>query len=479
VTRLLPAHVLVGAAVIGLAAANAVRLPAFVAALGALVGFLAVVVTSAGWSRVSALAVVVAVAGCWLGSERLASLDRSVLVRDVGRSGDAVLDVTGPARTGSYEVRAPARVRTFAGRRIDEPVQVELPLGRAPPQGAILDALVVVRAPRPAANGFDEATWLRRQGIHVVLRLDRWRVVGRRGGVGGLADRIRTWLAGGSARGLDGDRRAVVEGVLLGDDSALTPELKAAFRRSGLYHLLAVSGTNVVLLVAGVLAAAWLVAIPRAIAHVLALGAIAAYVLAVGAQPSVVRAAVAGAAVSIAWLLAREAERWHVLLLGALALLAWNPYVIFDAGFELSFAAVVAIFAGAGPFARVLEGYPVPAKIRGAVSLAAVCGVATAPVLWLRFGAVPLLGVVANALVEPAAAPLLGLAFASAAVEPVAPPLATALAWLNGFVAEYVAWCARVISAAPFAQVGGRAAALTVAGLLAVAAYASRRWRSP
>src|SRR5207248_3847056 len=132
--------------------------------------------------------------------------------------------------------------------------------------------------------------------VHVVLRVDAWHVVGRRGGIGGVADRLRRWLRTSAAPGLTGERRALVNGVLLGDDTGLSDGLKQAFRRSGLYHLLAVSGQNVVLLAAGVLTAAYVLGIARAWGHVGALAAIAAYVLAVGPQPSVIRAAVAGGA---------------------------------------------------------------------------------------------------------------------------------------------------------------------------------------
>ena len=64
------------------------------------------------------------------------------------------------------------------------------------------------------------------------------------------------WLRRSSSPGLTGERRALVEGVLLGDDGGLSDGSKRAFRRSGLYHLLAVSGQNVVLLAGGVLALA-------------------------------------------------------------------------------------------------------------------------------------------------------------------------------------------------------------------------------
>jgi competence protein ComEC len=338
--------------------------------------------------------------------------------------------------------------------------------------------LAVVRTPRGPSNGFDERTWLRRQGIHVVLHVDEWTVVGRRGGLGAVADRLRAWLRRASAPGLTGERRAVLEGVLLGDDNQLSDSLKTSFRRSGLYHLLAVSGQNVVLLAGGVLGLAWLLGLPRMAGHIGALAAIAGYVLAVGPQPSVIRAAVSGTAVSVAWLLGRERDAWHVLLLAAIVLLAWNPYAIFDAGFQLSFAAVIAIFVFAGPLERRLEGYPGTTSLRKVVAVSISCSAVTAPLLWLQFGRIPLLGVVANALAEAAIGPLLALAFAAAVIDTVAPPLAAIVAWLNGWLAAYVAFCARLIGSVPFAQASGRGAGLAVAGLLLAAAYAWRRWQT-
>lgn len=473
----LPAHVVAAAAVGGLCWSDVVRLDAGPAWWPALVAVL-VLAAAPRWAALALGALVVLLAGWWWGSARLDALDRSPLLAEVDRAARVTAVITAEPRVGTFEQRVFARVSAFGARRADEPVQLELPLGRAPPQGARVSLLAVVQLPRGPSHGFDERTWLRRQGVHVVLKVDEWTVTGRRGGVGGAGDRVRGWLRGASAPGLTGERRALVEGVLLGDDNGLTPGLKNAFRRSGLYHLLAVSGQNVVLLAGGVLGLALLLGIPRAWAHLGALAAIAGYVLAVGPQPSVIRAAVSGAAVSVAWLAARERDPWHVLLLAAVVLLAWNPYTLYDAGFQLSFAAVIAIFLAVGPVLRVLEGYPVPSWIGGAVAVSAACSVATAPILWLQFGAVPLLGILANALVELAVGPLLGLAFAAAAVDPVAPPLAAGLAWLNGWVAAYIALCARAVSAVPAAQARGPGAALAAAGSLGIAAYAWRRWRT-
>jgi competence protein ComEC len=130
-------------------------------------------------------------------------------------------------------------------------------------------------------------------------------------------------------------------------------------------------------------------------------------------------------------------------------------------------------------FVRKLEGYPVPAKLAGVVAVSTACGVATAPILWLQFHAVPLLTVPANALAAPAVAPLLGLAFAAALAGLVSPPAATAIAWLNGLCAAYLAACARVVGGLPGAQVtSGRSLVELLLVGAAVGAYAWRRWLS-
>ncbi|MGZ4333015.1 MAG: ComEC/Rec2 family competence protein [Gaiellaceae bacterium] len=469
--RPLPAHVVVGACAVGLAASDAVRLHAPLQAAPAAIGA-ALLAAPGSWARVGLAAALVLVAGWWWGSTRLDTLDRSVLASRIGTAGRFVVTTTAEARTGRFDQRQ-------LGRTDGERVELELRVGRAPPQGARVSLLALVKAPRGPKNGFDERTWLRRQGVHVVLRVDEWHVIGRRHGVGGIADRLRRWLRGASAPRLTGERRALVEGVLLGDDAGLSDGLKQAFRRSGLYHLLAVSGQNVVLLASGVLALFVVLGIGRVWGHVGALAAIGAYVLAVGPQPSVIRAAIAGAAVSVAWLAGRLRDAWHVLLLAACGLLAWNPYTLFDAGFQLSFGAVAAIFLLGGPFRRELEGYPMPAWLRTALAISAACTIVTAPLLWLQFGRVPLYGVAANALVEPAVPLLLGLAFAAAGVAPVAPGLASALAWLNGWVAVYIAACARAVAALPGAQVSGRGAATAAAVALLLAAAAWGRLRRP
>jgi predicted membrane metal-binding protein len=232
-----PRHFLLGALCGGIASANAVRAP-LVALAAAAVGLAAATGLVPPQRRFGLLAIALALAGWWWGSARLDALDRSVLRAEVGRAERTLVTVTGPSRRGRFSMRALGLVTRFGRLRPHEAILLELPLGRSPPQGAELEALGVLALPRPAANGFDERAWLRRHGVHVVLHVDRWRAVGRRGGLGGVADSLRSRLAASVAIGLHGDRRAVLEGVVLGDDQDLPDELRRRFRASGLYHLL-------------------------------------------------------------------------------------------------------------------------------------------------------------------------------------------------------------------------------------------------
>lgn len=466
---------LAGSACAGLALSNLISVS--VLAAGALgLAALAGIAVLDGAARVGALAVVLAAAGLWWGSVRLDAMDASALSSEIGESGWVEVAVTGPARQTPWAVRVPAEVRAFRGEQLRERVLLVLPVGRSPPRGAILETSVRVVEPRVAENGFDERAWLARQGIHVILRGGSWRQVGARGGIAGVGDRLRDRIERAVGRGVEGVRRALVLGVVLGEDEGLSERVRQDFRASGLAHLLAVSGQNVAYIALGVLGLGWLLRLPRVVRELLTLGAIAAYVLAVGWQPSVIRAGVAGALASLAWLVARPRDRWHFLALGALVLLTWTPTALLEPGFQLSFAAVAAIFVGVPRAGRWFEGYPVPRRLAEVLSIALTCGIATAPIVLLHFGQAPVYTVLANALAWPAMPLVLALGLLAAAAEPVAPGAAVALAWLAGWAAAWLDFVARIVASLPGAQIGARAAIVAV--LLVAAGWAGVRYAS-
>ncbi|HEX6653572.1 MAG TPA: ComEC/Rec2 family competence protein [Thermoleophilaceae bacterium] len=315
--------------------------------------------------------------------------------------------------------------------------------------GAELAADGRVRRLRPDGSFTDQ---LRRAGIAGELLLDRARATGRRrGGVAGALDAMRRRAQGAVAAGLPPPEAALARGMVLGEDEAIDATTRRDWRDSGLSHLLAVSGQNVMLLVALAMPLLALVrAGPLARGGAL-LAVIALYVPLAGAGPSLQRAGVMGAAGIAAMTLSRPASRWYALLLAAAVTLALNPRVSADPGWQLSFAAVAGILAVGRPLGAALarsaeELVPlaagpggargrstgssplVRALVRGfaegvAITLAAT--LATGPLVAFHFGAVPLAGLLANLLALPAVAPAMWLGMVKAALGiagGVAPP---------------------------------------------------------
>ena len=285
---------------------------------------------------------------------------------------------------------------------------------------------------------------LRRQGIAMLLRATRVVPTGvRRSGLAGRLDAIRERAETALVTGMPAREAALAQGFVLGQDDRLDAETVEQFRRSGLSHLLAVSGQNVVLLtlLAAPVLAAFGLSITGRLVALLAL--IAIYVPLAGAGASIQRAGVMGAAGVIATMAGRPGSRAFALLAAAAVTLAINPRASGDVGWQLSFAAVAGIFALAGPIrgavlARLGDGRWSRAAAEGiAVTVAAT--VATAPLIAHHFEALPVGTLVANLLAMPAVAPAMWLGMIAAAAGQVPGLPLEPVNWLNALLLAYIA----------------------------------------
>ena len=181
-------------------------------------------------------------------------------------------------------------------------------------------------------------------------------VDGRRGGLAGLLDGIRRRAEAALGEGTDPAAASLLRGFVLGQDDRIDEATVDEFKASGLAHLLAVSGQNVVLLavLAAVVLAVLGVPLRSRLAWILVL--IAIYVPVAGAGASIQRAGVMGAAGIVAALAGRPRSRWYALLLAAGATLALDPRASADVGWQLSFAAVAGILLASAPLADALAG---------------------------------------------------------------------------------------------------------------------------
>lgn len=417
----------------------------------------------------------VAVAGALVGAARLEALAQDPLAGRIGTEVVGGRATVGEAWRGTGRLRL--AVGTLAG---GGPVLLRLASAAPPPRGAVLRVDGRLVRPRTADDGFDEATWLARQGVHAVLRVRRYEAVGMRDGAWGIADRLRLRALGALTGAGRGDAGAVVRGLAFGADAGLSERAVIDLRASGLAHLMAVSGGNVALLVALVVLAAWALGGSRRNALAAALLAIVVYVAIVGPDPSVVRAGIAGVAGCLAVLAGRPRAAWRALGLGAAGLLAWNPHSLFDPGLQLSFAAVAGILLVAPHTRALAAAMRLPHVVVAAAAVTAAATLATAPISWWHFGQVALAASVpANLAAAPAVPLVLWTALAAVAVEPLAPAAAYGLAWCAQWPAAWIVLCARLGAAIGAAAPGwGVAALAAVACLVAARRVGSGRGRA-
>ena len=250
--------------------------------------------------------------------------------------------------------------------------------------------------PEPRPGAFDYGRYLRRRGEHVLLEGDFADLVvtGRRGGLQGVVDRLRLASRAHLAAGVHSPVADVLQGMVLGDDEGVDEALVEDFRASGLLHIMAVSGENVVLLCTMWSFAFALLGMHRLLRTALLLPVVATYVLLTGASPSIVRAGVAGICGLLAILASRPSDGWLLWLAPAAWLLTANPNNLFDVSFQLSFGAVVGLLVLARPLTRAVSFLPGPLPEQVGVTTAA--SISTAPVSVLTFGSASLVSVPAN-----------------------------------------------------------------------------------
>lgn len=267
-----------------------------------------------------------------------------------------------------------------------------------------------------------------------------------------------------------GTERGLVLAMVLGDRSEVDEATAEAFRASGTYHVLALSGAQVALL-AGLLVGGlrWLRVAPWGQAAVTAL-IVGLYALFVGGDVPVVRAALMASAVLAGRALEVDTDVPNLLGLAGLVLLAHRPSAAADVGFQLSFLATLAILLLASPLSRGVPRLPLRADLAVAASVAAQG--ALAPVLALWFHRLAPAAVLLNVAAVPLSAAVLLAGLGVLAAAPLgdgAAQLAGGVAWaaaralrLSGDLGPLEPWLDLRVAAPSFLAVALHSAGLAL-----------------
>jgi competence protein ComEC len=279
------------------------------------------------------------------------------------------------------------------------------------------------------SGGFADAR--RRLGAGAVLQTGDIDFAPPRGSTMQMAAGMRAGMRR-AVSDLDPIDGALLRGLTIGDTEGFDDETDEMFRRAGLSHLVAVSGSNVAI----VLGVFVLLARPLGLYLRLALASagLLLYVLIVGPEPSVVRAGAMGGIGLFALATGSRAAPMNALALALVIVLAYRPALVHAVGLHMSAAATAGIVLWAERIASALHRIPRVVAVAAGVTVAAQ--VAVAPIVIGVFGQLSMTGPLANLLAAPAVAPatIAGLA---AGVVASASPVAGAA---GAHVAQPFAW---------------------------------------
>ncbi|MDN3294670.1 ComEC/Rec2 family competence protein [Streptomyces ficellus] len=295
-----------------------------------------------------------------------------------------------------------------------------------------------------------------------------------------------------ATEGLPPDARALLPGLVVGDTSRIPPDLHDAFRSTDLSHLLAVSGSNltiVLLLLIGPPGIALRaergglaprLGIPLRVTALLGGALTLAFVVVCRPDPSVLRAAACGLITLLAIGTGRRRSLLPALAAAVLLLVLYDPWLARSYGFLLSVLATGALLTVAPRWSAALRRRRVPPRIAEALAATAAAQAVCAPVVAVFAARVSLVAVPCNLLAELAVAPATVLGFAALAMAPVAMPVAALLAECAGWPAGWIASVARAGAALPGAEAGwpgGWRGGLLLAAVTGLAVAAARRVR--
>lgn len=257
------------------------------------------------------------------------------------------------------------------------------------------------------------------------------------------SDRMRAAIRS-SVAGRPAAERAIVPALVDGDESGIDDAVADDFRTTGLTHLLAVSGTNLTLVVGFLLVVARWAGVRGRWLPVVAAAGIAGFVVLARTEPSVLRAA------------------------AMVVLLLLDPGLAVSAGFALSVLATAGILLLAPAWRDALAGW-LPRWLAEAIAVPAAAQLACTPLIAVISGQVSIVAVLANLLAEPAVGPATVLGLLGGAAGMVWPALGRGFGWLASWCVAWIVAVARHCAALPTAAVAWGSGAVAIGVLTAVA----------
>jgi len=317
------------------------------------------------------------------------------------------------------------------------------------------------RALRKALKSWDfnESRILLSKGIWAKMTVDSISIISSPKHLKKVAEQFRENVLTVLDRLNNPDHRAILRASFLGESDYLTDEIKEIFRKSGIYHLLAISGLHASMLIAATYFFLSLIPVTNNVKHVAALLMLWLYQFFIGFIPSLFRATIMATLIIGSFLYQKKNYSLQSIGLAGTLWLLHSPESLYLPGFQLSFSATIGIITLPPVLNRLIP------QIQSAVTdyvLSRIISIffisfsgflSTLPVLIFHFGSISIFGLLANLIAVSVMTLNMWSFFISLLFETIIPSVSSVSIKISAFMMDLLIWISKLADRVPWSMI--------------------------
>lgn len=252
---------------------------------------------------------------------------------------------------------------------------------------------------------------------------------------------------------LPSQQAGLLNGMLIGYRDGLSDKVQEAFSNAGLTHIMAVSGANVAFLILPLDFLLKKLRLKKRTANLIIIAFLALFVYITGFEPSVLRAVIMASVMLIAAILYREPDIYAAIALSCILLLVASPFMLFNVGFQLSYAATLSLVMFCKNVKSLLKWRFIPEWVKDALACTLSAQIGVLPITVVYFNKVSLISVVPNLLAVPMLELITILGMLMAVFGQFSLVISRLIGYVNSIFLSLVLHITRLSSLVPFATI--------------------------
>ncbi len=356
-----------------------------------------------------------------------------------------------PALSGCFNTTVSSSAKKFKIQNVYKVRSNPDFLISTPEDLTVLDQISFCQGQKLSLNTSDERYLLSQLGSKNVFEVKDLKLTRSGHGIRRSLSLFSAQIREVSSKMFSSDQGVLAYGLIFGSSGDFSQQFKASLKASGTTHIVAVSGYNVSIITN------WLFdslrAVSKNFAGVFSVVCLIAFFLMTGGSASVLRASIMGVIILLSKFIGRKVSALHLLILAATLILVFNPYAIFDWGFQLSFMATAGLFFLSPliePRLSLIKIHPSLIKVFCETLSAQIF---VLPILITSFGSFSLIAPLTNLLILPLVPLAMAVVFLSLVLYVLSPTLGIFFSGITKILLTYIMSVITISSKVPYASI--------------------------